>query len=250
MGSCSKIERRIMTMPNVRKLYIPDPGMTFFDGDLTSADLYTVVWESNCRLMKEWLSLSLDPYMMIAREYYHEPDLLKIDPRRRKFKSLCHATNYFGLAKNIAGNSNIGLSIDEVARVQAWYFRLCPEIKGWQEALKTSFEETREVRNAFGYRYKFLGRVDSNTINKMAAWIPQSTAAIVINHAMVAIDAGLPEVQLLLQVHDSLAGQYPTGRPELRDDILNLSRVIVPYTDPMIIPVGIKTSNMSWGDCK
>jgi len=237
-------------LPNVRKLFIPDPGYTFFDIDLSSADLRIVAWESDCKVLKQWLKEGKDPYTEVAKEYYHEASMSKQDPRRQRFKSLCHATHYLGVAKNIAGNPNIGLLVIEVERIQRWYFGMCPEIKAWQERLIKQITETMTVRNAFGYRHKFLCRLTHDTFNKGAAWIPQSTVGIVINHAMVNIDSNLPEVQLLLQVHDSLAGQYPTSMSYLRESIIEQSRIVIPYKDPLVIPVGVKTSEKSWGDCK
>ena len=60
----------------------------------------------------------------------------------------------------------------------------------------------------------------------------------------------LKEVHVLLQVHDSLAGQIPTHRLEaLLPRMKELARIVVPYEDPLIIPTGIKLSPVSWGDC-
>jgi hypothetical protein len=60
----------------------------------------------------------------------------------------------------------------------------------------------------------------------------------------------IPEVQVLIQVHDSLAGQFPSHRKaEMIERIKGVSRVAIPYDDPLIIPVGINTSDVSWGDC-
>ena len=88
-------------------------------------------------------------------------------------------------------------------------------------------------------------------MNAAAAWIPQSTVACLINKGLVAIDRDLPDVQLLLQVHDSLAGQYPIAlREECQKAIISKAEISLPYADPLIIPVGIKTSQVSWGDCK
>ena len=237
-------------LPNIRKLFIPDDGYTLFDIDLSSADLRIVTWEADCRLMKQWFADELDPYTMIAREYFHEPTMTKHDARRQQFKSLAHATNYLGRAAGIAGNSNIRLNVMEVGRIQHWYFKLFPEIKQWQEQLVHQIKTTMEISNAFGYKFKFLDRLTDHTFNEGVAWIPQSTVGIVINHAMHNIFHNLPAVQLLLQVHDSLVGQYPTSMPELHDRIIEESQIVIPYNDPLIIPVGIKQSAKSWGDCQ
>lgn len=56
---------------------------------------------------------------------------------------------------------------------------------------------------------------------------------------------------MLIQVHDSLVGQYPTHLAEgMQERILAASRVSVPYAKTLIIPSGIKTSTVSWGACE
>jgi DNA polymerase I-like protein with 3'-5' exonuclease and polymerase domains len=83
------------------------------------------------------------------------------------------------------------------------------------------------------------------------AWIPQSTVGITINKIWYEIYSKLPEVQVLLQVHDSLAGQFPTAQAEsCITGIRELARsVVIPYDIPLNIPLGTKTSTTSWGDC-
>jgi len=55
----------------------------------------------------------------------------------------------------------------------------------------------------------------------------------------------------LIQVHDSLAGQFKTFRKaEEVENLKKLARVEVPYEEPLIIPVGVKLSEKSWGDAK
>ena len=97
-----------------------------------------------------------------------------------------------------------------------------------------------------------LGRID---LPQLLAWQPQSTVAGVINRALLNIDEaaqkGETSVQLLIQVHDSLAGQFRTIDAPFEVAMLKkLARVPIPYEDPLIIPVGINTSGVSWGHCK
>ncbi len=237
-----------LDLPNIRSLYIPDPGNTFFDIDLSSADLRIVVWESDETEMKRMLLEGLDPYTEIAKEFYHDPSITKKDPRRQKFKSFAHGTNYLGTAKGLA--ERLGLSIHEAEKTQAWYFNRFPKIKKWQNDLKDQVFKRRMVQNIFGYRCYFFDRIEGNIFNEAAAWIPQSTVGCLINRAYVNIYSNLKEVQILLQVHDSLAGQYPTHLGDWATRrILEESHITLPYPDPLIIPVGIKTSPISWGDC-
>jgi len=238
-----------MSLPNIRRIFIPDPGMTFFDTDLDSADLRIVQRESNCRLLGEWLDAGLKPYVEVAKEYYHDKTITKAHPTYGRFKSLCHATHYLGQPRTIAGQANIGLAVSEVERIQKWYFQLCPEIKQWHERLIAQLNKTATIQNVWGYRRQFMDRIDTAVYREAAAWIPQSTVGIIINHAYVAIHDKVPEAQVLLQVHDSLAGQYPTARPDILRRIVEECHISVPYPVPLVIPVGVKTSTKSWGDC-
>lgn len=232
----------------VRRMFIPDTGHTFFDTDLSSADLRIVVEESDCRGMKDLLSAGLQPYLEIAKEYYGSSKITKQSPQYRSFKSFAHGSNYLGQAKTLAGR--LGFSVYEMERTQDWYFTRFPEIKAWQEKVKKQIDETKTVSNIWGYHQIYFDRITEATYREAVAWIAQSTIAITINHAYVQIFENLPEVQILLQVHDSLAGQFPSAKPELREAILEQCQVKIPYTIPLIIPCGLKTSTLSWGDCK
>jgi len=238
-----------LQLPNIRSLFIPDPGCTFFDIDLSSADLRIVVWESDEPEMKAMLREGADPYTEIAKEFYHDPTISKKDPRRQTFKSFAHGTNYLGTAKGLA--ERLGLSVSEAEKTQKWYFSRFPKIKKWQDDLKDQVVKRRMVQNIFGYRCYFFDRIEGTIFNQAAAWIPQSTVACLINRAYVAIDRDLPQVDILLQVHDSLAGQFPTHLGDwMTKQIVAKAEIALPYDDPLIIPVGVVTSTESWGGCK
>jgi DNA polymerase I-like protein with 3'-5' exonuclease and polymerase domains/uracil-DNA glycosylase len=240
-----------LELPNVRKLYIPDDNMTMFDIDLDSADLRIVTWESGCDWMKDHFRNGRKPYVEVMREYYHNPSMdKKSNPREyAMFKSLCHGTNYLGTADGIA--PRIGLLVHETERIQKWYFGLAPEIRKWQEDIKKQVSSRRFVQNVFGYRTYFFDRIEGTVFNQAVAWIPQSTVACLINRAYVKIDDELPDVDVLLQVHDSLVGQVPSHNAEQHlDAIVKCSEIPLPYAEPLIIPVGIASSSKSWGDCR
>ena len=239
-----------LELPNVRKLFIPDPGHTMFDIDLDSADLRIVTWESDCAWMKDQFKNKRKPYVEVMKEYYHNQSMNKNSHPREyaMFKSLCHGTNYLGTAEGIA--PRIGLNVHETERIQKWYFGMCPEIKAWQEKIKAQVEKQKYVENVFGYRTYFFDKIEGTIFNQAIAWIPQSTVGCLINRAWANIDDNLPEVEVLLQVHDSLMGQFEThhGDWTLRR-IVEQSEVVLPYADPLVIPVGIVSSTSSWGEC-
>ena len=240
-----------LDLPNIRNIFIPDEGQTFFDIDLDSADLRIVTWESGCEWMKENFKAGRKPYVEVMKEYYHDQTMSKNSHPREyaMFKSLCHGTNYLGTAEGIA--PRIGLNVHETDRIQKWYFGLCPEIAQWQSDVKKQVSGRRYVENAFGYRNYFFDKIEGTIFNQAIAWIPQSSVACLINRAYVAIDDAYGDwIQILLQVHDSLAGTFPSSR---RDEALELIRnaasIPIPYKDPLYIPVGVVSSEKSWGEC-
>lgn len=238
-----------LRLPNIRSLIIPDEGKEFFDIDLNSADLRIVVWESDETEMKAMLAAGLDPYTEVAKEFYNDRSLTKKDPRRQLFKAFCHGTHYLGTAKGLA--ERLGLLVHEAERTQKWYFGKFPRIEKRQKDLIDQVHKRRMVENIFGYRYYIQGRIEGTVMNEVAAWIPQSTVGCLINRAYVAIHEQEPEIDILLQVHDSLAGQYDISRAEhFRQRVIDLAQIPLPYSDPLTIPVGIKTSTKSWGDCE
>ena len=237
-----------LELPNIRSLFIPDPGYTFFDIDLDSADLRIVCAESNCKEMKAMLDEGLKVYVEVAKEYYHDPSITKHHPKYGTFKSFAHGTHYLGTGAGLA--KRLGLTTHETEKLQRWYFGKFPEIPEWHKAFKAQVHEKRYVENIFGYRIHWMDRFEGTYLNQLIAWLPQSTVACLINRAYLNIFNNLPHVEVLLQVHDSLAGQFPTylGAAAVRD-IVSQAKIILPYPDPMIIPVGVKTSAKSWGDC-
>lgn len=243
-----------LNLPNCRKMLVPDPSYTFFDTDLSKADLRIVVWESNCNEMKRMLAEGFDPYVEGAREYFKDPSIKKTlpngsaNPKYTQFKSLCHGTNYLGTPQGLA--ARLGLLTHEVERTQRWYFGRFPEIKQWQVDFCKRVTSQRKVSNKFGYVRQYFDRVDDRLLRKAIAWVPQSTVACLINRVWINVHENLPEVQVLLQTHDSLSGQYLTKDADrLEPLLLEQAKITIPYDDPLIIPIGLKKSLISWGDC-
>jgi DNA polymerase I-like protein with 3'-5' exonuclease and polymerase domains len=146
----------------------------------------------------------------------------------------------------------VGITTKESEQMQARWFAAHPGIKRWHLRTEQQLQRTRTIRNAFGYRRYYTGRID-NILPEALAWVPQSTVAVAINRGWDNImqDFSTLRTEILLQVHDSLVGQYPTHLekeilPSLHEELL----ITIPYPDPLTIPIGIKTSTRSWGECK
>lgn len=251
-------------LPNIRSMYGPDPGFTFFDLDLDRADLQVVVWEADDPVLKAALRLGVDIHLLnvytldqkepppleeLVQSHARYPDHLIPRKHKREFsKVFCHATNYVGSAKTVAEHT--GRGVHEIDRAQKLWFGAHPGIAQWHTRTQAQIVKHRFVENKFGYRWHIFDRLE-DLLPEAVAWVPQSTVGCVINRIWLALYEQAREVQVLLQVHDSLAGQFPSHRKtEMLTRIKELSQIIVPYPDPLIIPTGIKTSELSWGECR
>jgi DNA polymerase I-like protein with 3'-5' exonuclease and polymerase domains len=135
--------------------------------------------------------------------------------------------------------------------LQHRWFAAHPGIKDWHRRTERALQTTRMVTNRFGYRRPYFDRVEG-LLPEALAWVPQSTVALYINKIWDAVVTALPDVHVLLQVHDSLVWQCPTSVYELRKaDFRRIASTIqIPYEDPLIIPVGFNSSTSSWGEVK
>jgi DNA polymerase I-like protein with 3'-5' exonuclease and polymerase domains len=254
---------KTFTFPNMRSMYVPDPGYTMFDMDLDRADLQVVVWEADDPMLKAALRMGADIHLLNAYSLEGKSpppleELVETHPKymnhrgprkhKREFaKVFCHATNYGGSARTIAAAT--GNTVAEVDRAQRIWFASHPGIKKWHDRTLERIQRFRFVENKFGYRWHIFDRLD-RALPQALAWIPQSTVGCYINRIWVALYDSIPDVQVLIQVHDSLVGQFPTHMAEeCKTRIAEVSRIIIPYDDPLIIPTGMKTSEVSWGAC-
>ena len=235
-------------LPNVRTLFLPDPGYTIIDCDLDRADAQVVAWEANDEILKSIFHAGEDMHLQNARDIFNNPRITKDSKERKLAKAGCHAINYG--AKPPTLSRALGITIAEAERFYNRWFALHPAIKDWHDRIENQLVTTRTVTNKFGFRRYYFDRVET-LLPEALAWVPQSTVALVIDQGLVNIDTKLRgEVEVLLQVHDSLVMQCRTKdferlKPKVREHLL----VTIPYDDPLVIGVGLKASTESWGNC-
>lgn len=269
--------------PNVRKQFVPDPGYEIAEFDLSGADAQVVAWEANDDDLKAAFRAGLKLHLKNARDVYPDKtrDMSDKDITEGQaheggiysnVKKLAHGTNFGGSAKGLA--ERIRISIRDAEEFQERWFFLHPGIKTWHQKTEQklagfrcwkcedltdgkpycphcgAFPQGRTIGNKFGNRIVYFERV-RDLFNAALAWTPQSTTAINCNRGALAIVDKCPWVELLMQVHDSLIVQYPIEYHDLLPEVGRaLHSVIVPYSDPLIIPWSAKISRTSWGDCE
>ena len=256
--------------PNLRTMFIPDPGKTFFDGDLDRADLQVVCWEADDEMLKIALRQGIDVHLLNAFVLQDKgippmEELVETHPKypdhrgplkslREFAKTFCHGTNYLGQPRTMSAHT--GWTVHAIEKSQNLWFAAHPGIKKWHERVIAQVSRHRFVENRFGYRWYIFDRTES-IMPEAVAWIPQSTVSVVINRIWRALDPwgfdGLyrdRDIEVSLQTHDSLSGQFPTEKKAAAiQEILRCGRVVIPYEDPLVIPFSVKTSEVSWGEC-
>lgn len=243
-------------LPNIRELFLPDPGYVILDCDLSGADAQVVAWEAQDEDLKNAFKSGLNIHNHNGKTIWG--DAYTIDGKRPgakytmrdECKRAVHATNYGTSARTLA--ITLGWKVVEAERfIHSWLNELHPAIGDWHTNTSHKLNTTRTITNAFGYRIVYFDRLDA-MLPTALAWTPQSTVALVCAKAMIRLDS-IPWVEILLQVHDSLVFQIPSHRftPANLAVIKDHLTVPVPYpNDPLLIPWDLSYSRESWGKCE
>ena len=237
-----------INLPNTRKMFIPDPGKMLIDVDLERADAQVVAWEAGDEKLKAAFRAGADVHTTNAADAFQIAEEAVTKLQRQQAKIGVHATNYGAKPETVAEHTNMTLA--EAILFQNNWFGAHPKILDWQENTKTELHKNKGTfRNVFGYEITFFDRLDIKRFHEALSWRPQSVVAIVTNIGLCNIDENLPEVQLLMQNHDSLLMQTDISNcPNIYTEIERQMAIEVPYNDPLIISTGLSISDKSWGD--
>ncbi len=242
-----EVHEGITKLPNCKELFLPDPGYTFFNIDYSGADAMVVAWDSDCQWLKKFFRTSTEKlYIYIAREYLQR-EVSTSDSFYKKIKQFVHLTNYGGMEEKAAASS--GLPIETARNLRNWYFKKCPEIPDWHKRIKSEVYDKGYIRNIFGAKFWLLDRKSPTLMNQAYALIPQSTIAILVNKGLCNIHYKEPNIDVLMQIHDAVAGQFLTADTEAPRRIEEHMKIALPYKEPLIIPADISYSAISYGHC-
>ena len=246
----------------LRKIFIADEGKKFCNIDLEQADARNVgaiIWENFvedhgeafagayldacesgdlhtqvCRMAWRDLKWGEDPslYRSIADQIAYR-DMSYRDLAKR----LGHGTNYYGTPRTMALHTKVDIKIIET--FQRRYFSAFPAIgnfsrdagDNWHSWVRQQLVQYGHITTPYFKRRRyFFGRPEEDsTLREAIAYAPQSMTADQIDTGVIRLWRELPEVELLIQVHDSILFQYPV---ELEDEIvpraLELLKVRIP----------------------
>lgn len=257
-------------LPNLRSTIVPPIGGLYWNCDLERADLQVVAWEAEDTSLKKMLKDRVDVHLANAVDLFDLKNVpydecIERHPRYKEHKerheqprhfakTFCHLTNYGGGGRTCAIKTHS--TVHKADQLQKRWFEIHPGILKWHRWVMASLRANRTVYNKFGYRRVYFDRIDS-CFTEALAWIPQSTVSLVISECHMMIEDAMVDVVdnmvgfgIELQVHDSLSGYMGL---DLKDILLPRmkdawQKVVVPYDDPLVIPLELSLSESSWGE--
>lgn len=257
-------------LPNLRSTIVPPQGHVYWNCDLERADLQVVAWEADDASLKKMLKDRVDMHLVNACDLFDLKNLpyeecFESHPKyqehkerheqpRHFAKTFVHLTNYGGKARTCAAKTHT--TVHKADLLQRRWFSLHNGIERWHQWTMACLLGNRTVRNKFGYRRVYLGRIE-DSFTEALAWVPQSTVGIVISHVQMNMEDDVGgrypvDFGIELQGHDSLAGWMNRDKQEVILPLMRAAaeKVIVPYDDPLYIPLELALSEDSWGNVK
>lgn len=240
-------------LPNVRKIIVPSPGYVLFDADLSGADAQVVAWEAEDEDLKAAFRAGLDVHAknaedMLGTKFTSLPiGSYARDVVRQNNKRAVHGTNYGVTPPTLARHT--GWTVHEADQFQKRWFSLHPGIKTkFQGRIVAALESPgKTIYNAYGFRRQYFDR-PGEAYTEALAWKPQSTVALATYFGAFSLESHYPQVEFLLQDHDSLVFQFPKTNCPSYEEIKTGLTTVTPYPDPLTIPWGLSVSTRSWGE--
>ena len=237
----------------IRKAFVPEEGNVLLAADYSQIELRLAAHMANVPELKEAFAAGEDIHARTAKEMYGEVDR---DTRARA-KTINFAILY-GISRwGLAGRLDV--EPDEAQEVIDTYFKRFPGIQSYiHETLESvrakGYSETLFGRKTWFPRVNSKNQAERQGSERAAINAPiQGTSADIIKRAMARMlpalaDAGLPNVRMLLQVHDELVFELPEADVAAASPIIE--RVMADAALPAVelsVPLGIEIgTGPSW----
>ena len=214
---------RTETGRQIRQAFIAGPGNVLISADYSQIELRLLAHIGDIPELKRAFKAGQDIHAATASEMFNVP-LDQMDPEtRRRAKAINFGIVYgisaFGLA------AQLGIDQGEAGAYIKTYFERFPGIRAYMDATKAQVRETGRVETVFGRRIHIPAIASKSAAERSfgeraAINAPiQGAAADIIRRAMIRMpaalaEAGLPDVKMLLQVHDELVFEAPAELAE------------------------------------
>jgi DNA polymerase I len=238
----------------IRDAFVAEPGNVILAADYSQIELRLAAHMADVGPLREAFEQGEDIHARTARELFGE---VNRDTRGRAKTinfSILYGISRWGLAKRLESTP------DEAQAMIDAYFKSFPGISAYiQETLESvrekGFSETLFGRKCWFPRIKSANGAERQGSERAAINAPiQGTSADIIKRAMARmgpalLKAGLPNVQMLLQVHDELV--FEVSEADVAAASKVIEAVMVGAAEPSVklsVPLGVEIgTGASWG---
>jgi DNA polymerase-1 len=260
-GRLSSTEPNLQNIPirtevgrQIRDAFVAEPGNVILAADYSQIELRLAAHMADVPALRDAFADGDDIHSLTAMELFGE---VNRDTRGRA-KTINFAILY-GISRwGLAGRLDV--SAEEAQAMIDRYFERFPGINTYIAETTQSVRERGFTTTLFGRKTHFP-RIRSKVqherqgAERAAINAPiQGTSADIIKRAMVRMEpallaAGLPNVQMLLQVHDELVFELPEGdvdaaKPVIERVMAEAAQPAVTLSVPLRIEIG---TGASWG---
>lgn len=255
-----KTGRNIQNFPRKKRFdfksaFPADDGMVMGNFDLEQAESRIVAYAANDKTMIKIFEDNIDLHQYVADDLTAR---LGRNFTRQFAKFVNHASSYAMGPTTFLGkciSEGIEISFSECVEVLQARERTFPRVTEWREGLRHIVSTTRLVTTPTGRQRQFFGPLQKKSdgtwsgateamFREAFAYIPQSGVADVINTIWFRLRKYEPELQMLLQCHDSLLFQVPAAMQDKYDAIVRKEAVVELdiYGKVIVIPIAL-----AWG---
>ena len=238
----------------IREAFVADAGNVLLSADYSQIELRLAAHMADVPALKAAFANGDDIHSLTAMELFGE---VNRDTRGRAKTinfSILYGISRWGLA------GRMGTTPDEAQALIDRYFERFPGINRYIAETLEHVRDTGFTTTLFGRKVHFTNIKSSNQAERQGAERAainapiQGTSADIIKRAMVRmtpalVAAGLPDVRMLLTVHDELVFELPEGQVEaasnvIRDVMANAAAPLVKLQVPLDVEIG---HGKSWG---
>ena len=275
ISSSKDVFNKGMNLQNVpgdqRDWFIPDSGLVFWEADGSQIEARITAYIAQDQNYMQGFIEGRDIHTENAMALFRIPESQVRDPvegthytYRDIGKRASHAINYMvgpGKLKDLMNEyvPQMRFTMQDARRFIESFKTLRPGIHKWWINTIQHLKADRKMRTPYGRQRIFLDRWGDQLHRAAVAFVPQSTAADHINAALARIESrfsSIPGADVLLQVHDSVAGQcYEKDLDTIRAIVCEEMEKPIPkgfgyhWEDELIIPADF-ASGHNWKSCK
>ena len=233
----------------IRKLFVPDDGNVFIQGDYSQAELRVMATLSKDVWLKEIFDDGRDLHSEVAERFFG-PGFTKEE--RIRAKAVVFGLAYGREAYSLAQEFKI--PVPEAQRYLETFFDAIPELVQWRRNIQdTVLSQATDLITPFGRHRRFWLITDENrkdVLKEALSFMPQSTASDICLSALTRLRSQLGDRgNVRLPVHDSILVECA------KEDEADVARLLKEtmeqtardvFTDYVEFPVDVAIGD-SWG---